>query len=127
VTTSPASEASAWPTWEPNMAVPICFIMPLSGLAPPAPPNRLPSMSPMPGGSPAASGLSGMPSSVTAPPTASPIAEVIRSATGSTSCFQTGSVSSTHCARDHTRVPAVPAGSEVTWSSQCSASCTAPS
>ena len=85
-------------------------------------------MSPIPGGRPAASGFSGMPISPTAPPTASPIAEVMRSATGSTSCFQTGRVSSIHCARDHTRVPGgARPGSEVTWSSQCSASCTAPS
>lgn len=96
-TTSAASAPSAWPIWVPNIAPPIERMTPISG----------PAMACISSGS--------------TPPMAVPT----RSATGSTSSFQTGRVASIHSARlQATAVPA-PEGNSVLESSQRSARRTA--
>ena len=95
--TSPASSASAVPTWCPNSVPAICW-----------------SIAPM-GPAISAAGAGSMPV----------IAAVMPCATGSTSRFHTGRVCSIHSARLQASAPVVPAGSSHTASSQCSASRTA--
>jgi len=94
---SVASEPSAWPTWAPNIAPPICFIIPSSGV------------------------MASRISSGSCEGIALPMASTTRAATGSTSCFHTSIVFSTHSARLHASEATAPAGITVSGSSHSSA------
>ena len=95
---------SAWPTWLPNIAPPICLNMP----------PRAPLIAAISGGSCSAS----------SPPGADidDRASTTRAATGSASVDQTGRVAWTQRLRLHASVVRMPVGSGVTSSSQRSAS-----